>query len=217
MKQCEVCGGHFELIHSTHYACNTCELNILDGVYVVTKGNDKNYHAVKVLDRKIFDPEKIEVSKEAIISFLDQWLINAGSLKYHADTISLIKKLTPIFSYQGNLVRGLCIPYVRLKRPGVVECIDSWSKSMNGIRKYETFAEFSFGQIRVSDGAVLPYTTQEFIDINVNISPSQVDMVISGDYTGLDLYLLARYVDYREDFMEKLKEVEEVLVIQKMN
>ncbi|MFF2532223.1 hypothetical protein ACFVS2_25270 [Brevibacillus sp. NPDC058079] len=215
MNQCEVCDGHLQQIHATHYACDTCELNILDGVYVVENENGMGYHQVQVIDRKIFDSEKIGVLKEDIISFLDKWLVDSGSLKFHANTISFIKKLTPFFSYQGTMVRGLFSPFVQIKRNGVDECIESWSKSTNGIHQFEQFANFSFGKIVKEDGCIVPFTPQEFIDKNANVLPAKVDKVLMGNYAGLDLYLLARYVEYRKDFLEKLKVVEEVLVIQK--
>lgn len=157
----------------------------------------------------------IGVSKEQVVDFLNRWLVNYQAVKFEKSDIELVRKLTPMFSYQGELQRGLFAPFITRKRHGATEMLESWSKSVKGIQNFESYAEYAFGTVRVMDNTIEVYTEEEFLRYNQDANRLHCDRVIVGTHTGLDLEKLAKYVGYRNDFLAKLREVEEVLVIQK--
>lgn len=161
------------------------------------------------------DLSLIAVSKEQIIDFLNRWLVNYRGVKFDKSDIDLVRKLTPMFSYQGELQRGLFVPFVTLKRSGATEMLESWSKSTRGIQNFEAYGEYAFGTVGVMDKSIQAYNEEEFLLYNQDAVSFHCDKVLVKKHTGLDLTKLAEYVEYRSDFSAKLREVEEVLVIQK--
>ncbi|MBP1308883.1 hypothetical protein JOD82_001903 [Paenibacillus sp. 1182] len=214
-EKCPACGGSFEQVHDTHNQCDTCELAMLNGVYVLENEHDRGYHEVRIINNKICDPEKIPVSDGEVVSFLDRWLVNAGALKYDASAIELVSKLIPHFSYEGSLFRGFYHPFVIIRRQQTVHCIESWSKSRFGIQNLENYAQIAFGNVNKEDGSVETYTPEQFIESNIELQKEPFDRVIEEGFEGLDIVRLAHYVNYRPDFLQLLEDVEEVLVIQK--
>lgn len=154
-------------------------------------------------------------SKEEIICFLDKWLVNYRSLKLDAKAVELVEKLTPYFHYEGEMHRGLFEPYLIVQRAGVERCIDSWSKTSEGIAEMEELAECGFGSVSVMDGSIHVHTEEEFIQMNEEASSVEFDKVLIEHHVGLDLSKLAEFVGYRADFLSRIQAVEEVLVIRK--
>jgi hypothetical protein len=216
MEYCPICGGWFEKIDPDHYKCDTCELGIRYGEYVVENENDMSYHVVRVIGDKIYDPEIISVSDKEITLFLDHWLVDASSLKHDQTTINMLTKLLPHFKFEGTLVRGLYTPYVQIIRNGVDQCIESWSKSNDGLRNVEQFSQIAFGLVNEEDGKVQTYSPEQFVKRNAKLETESFDKIIEGQHTGIDLVTLAQYVRYRSDFLQKLEEAEEVLILQKV-
>lgn len=152
----------------------------------------------------------LQVSDCNIVDMVNRWLVHPYIVQQNVYMLNLIRELMPHYKYEGTMYRGVYknAPYAQSG-----ECIQSWSKSLKGIKKMERYALYTFGFVSKKDKAVEMFNSEKFITVNEEYPKEEFDNIIQDDIYGIDLYHLAKDAGYREDFLSLLKEMEIILVI----